>query len=173
VILILDTRARKRLWANPLTRVGLAGCVLVLLAALLGPLLAPHPTQLKDVLATAAPPKAPPSGAHLLGTDWHGVDVFSRVLLGARYSIGIGLAASAVAVAIGLFVGLTTGYFGGLYDTLWMRFVDVVLAFPELLLTILIAASFEPGLTTIFLALSMASWAGIARLIRTLTLTAR
>lgn len=171
--MIVDPRARKRLFASWLTRVGLVGCIVVLAVALFGALVAPHPTELAVVLKADAPTKLAPSGAHLMGTDWHGVDVFSRVLKGARYSIGIGLAASAVAVAIGLFVGLTTGYFGGLYDAAWMRFVDVVLAFPELLLTILIAATFEPGLKTVFLALSLSSWAGIARLIRSLVLSAR
>lgn len=171
--MILDPRARRRLLRNPLTKLGMLGCLFVLAVALFGALAAPHPVDLATVLTGNPPSKAPPSGQHPFGTDWHGVDVLSRVLWGARYSIGIGLAATAVAVAIGLFVGLTTGYFGGLYDTLWMRFVDVVLAFPELLLTILIAASLEPGILTVFLALSMASWAGIARLIRSLVLSAR
>ena len=171
--MILDPRARKRLFASWLTRAGMVGCAIMFFLAVFGHVLAPHPTELRLVLAQDAPTKLAPSGAHLLGTDWHGVDVFSRVLKGTRYSVGIGLAASFVAVAIGLFVGLTTGYFGGLYDAAWMRFVDVVLAFPELLLTILIAATFEPGLLTVFLALSMASWAGIARLIRSLVLSAR
>lgn len=171
--MIVDPRARRRLLRNPLTRIGMAGCLLVLAVALFGPYVAPQPVDLATVLAGDQPPKSPPGGGHWLGTDWHGVDVLSRVLWGARYSVGIGLAATAVAVAIGLLVGLTSGYFGGLYDTLWMRFVDVVLAFPELLLTILIAASLEPGILTVFLALSMASWAGIARLIRSLVLSAR
>lgn len=171
--MIIDPRARRRLFASWLTRIGMVGCALVLFLAVFGALLAPHATELSVVLRGDAPTKQPPSGAHLLGTDWHGVDVFSRVLQGTRYSVGIGLAASAVAVTIGLFVGLTTGYFGGLYDAAWMRFVDVVLAFPELLLTILIAATFEPGLKTVFLALSLSSWAGIARLIRSLVLSAR
>jgi len=171
--MILEPRARRRLFASWLTRAGMAGCAFVLAVALLGPMLAPYPTDLKDVLGTGAPIKAAPSFRHPLGTDWHGVDVFSRVIKGARTSVEIGLASSAVAVAIGLFVGLTTGYFGGLYDAAWMRFVDVVLAFPELLLTILIAATFQPGLMTVFVALWMASWAGIARLIRSLTIGAR
>lgn len=171
--MILDPRARKRLFASWLTRIGMIGCALVLFFSVMGAVLAPHPTDLSIVLKGEAPTKLAPSRSHLLGTDWHGVDVFSRVLKGTRYSVGIGLAASLVAVTIGLFVGLTTGYFGGWYDAAWMRFVDVVLAFPELLLTILIAATFEPGLMTVFLALSLSSWAGIARLIRSLVLSAR
>lgn len=171
--MILDPRARKRLFASWLTQVGMVGCVFVLFFAIAGPALAPQPTDLATVLKGDAPTKLAPSAQHWLGTDWHGVDVFSRVLKGTAYSVGIGLSASAVAVIIGLFVGLTTGYFGGLYDAAWMRFIDVVLAFPELLLTILIAATFEPGLKTVFLALSLSSWAGIARLIRSLVLSAR
>lgn len=171
--MILDPRARRRLFASWLTRIGLVGCIVVMAVAVLGTLLAPYPTDLSVVLVGDAPTKLAPSSAHPMGTDWHGVDVCSRVLKGTRYSVGIGLAASAVAVTVGLFVGLTTGYFGGLYDAVWMRFVDVVLAFPELLLTILIAATFEPGLKTVFLALSLSSWAGIARLIRSLVLSAR
>lgn len=171
--MILDPRAKKRLLRSWLTRAGLVGCLVVVAIALFGGPLAPYPTELRHVIGTGAPIKAAPTLAHPLGTNWHGIDVFSQVVRGTRYSVAIGLASSAVAVAIGLFVGLTTGYFGGWYDATWMRIVDVVLAFPELLLTILIAATFEPGLKTVFLALWMASWAGIARLIRSLVISAR
>ncbi|MBI4861240.1 MAG: ABC transporter permease [Candidatus Riflebacteria bacterium] len=156
-----------------LTGAGTVGCCLVLAAAVLGPSLAPHPVQLVHMLENVDPPKQPPSLTHPFGTDWHGLDVFSKVLWGARYSLTVGLASTAVSMLIGLFVGLTSGYFGGFYDGLWMRLVDVVLAFPSLLLAILIAASLEPGLLTIFLALSMVSWAQIARLIRSLVLSLR
>jgi peptide/nickel transport system permease protein len=170
---ILDPRARRRLLASPLARLGAAGCALVILVAIAGPALAPHSIRLADVLQSPEPPKRPPSGTHPLGTDWHGLDVLSKVLWGARTSVGIGLAASAVAVAAGLAVGLAAGYCGGAVDAVLMRFVDVVLAFPSLLLAILVAASLEPGLTTVFLALTMASWAGVARLVRSLVLTVK
>jgi len=156
---------------NWLTWLGVVGCMFVLFISVFGPLLAPHPIQIQGILETGEPPKQPPSWRHPFGTDWHGLDVFSKVLSGARYSVGIGLATTAVSMVLGLFVGLTSGYFGGWYDAVWMRLVDVVMAFPSLLLAILIAASLEPGLLTIFLALSLVSWAPVARLVRSLVLS--
>lgn len=167
----MDSRMRRRLLSNPLTLIGLSGCLLVIVLGVVGPWFAPHPVNLLEILDTDLQVRQAPSPSHPFGTDWHGMDVFSKVLHGARLSLIVGFGASLASVLIGLFVGLTSGYFGGLYDSLWMRFVDVVLAFPELLLAILIATLLDPGLLTVFLALTCVSWAGTARLIRSLVIS--
>jgi ABC-type dipeptide/oligopeptide/nickel transport system permease subunit len=164
----------RRLRSSRLAAVGLVGSGLLVVAALLGPWLLPHPIDPQQIIK--GPPQAlllGPSSAHPFGTDWYGLDVFSRVLAGARPTVAIGLASSAATVLIGLFVGLTCGYAGGLTDALGMRLVDVVMAFPSLLLAILIAATMEPGFTSIFLALVLVGWAGTARLVRSIVLSMR
>lgn len=165
-----DPKAWKRLKGNLLARIGLAGTLIVLVTGLFGPSVAPYTVNLRVALDGALVPRQPPSFQHPFGTDWHGLDVFSKVLHGARISLMVGLGASMSSVLIGLFVGLIAGYRGGWIDAMFMRAVDVMLAFPELLLAILIATLFEPGLLTVFLALTAVSWASTARLIRSLVL---
>ena len=112
-----------------------------------------------------------PSWGHPFGTDGRGVDVLSRVIYGARISLLIGLSASAVTVVIALAVGLAAGYWGGWVDMLLMRIIDVVLAFPSLLLAIILAAVFRQGLLSVFLALALVNWAEAARLVRAVVLS--
>jgi ABC-type dipeptide/oligopeptide/nickel transport system permease subunit len=110
--------------------------------------------------------KEPPSTEHLLGTDNKGRDIFARVLYGGKISISISVLAAMLSMVIGLFVGLISGYFGGKLDTAFMAAVDLVLAFPALLLAIGVSVLFPPGIYTVMIALAAVGWASFARLIR-------
>lgn len=109
---------------------------------------------------------APPSMDHPFGTDWAGRDLFSRVLFGARYSLFIGLIATALALFIGIPLGSIAGYFGGWIDETIMRVVDVLYAFPFLVLAIAIIAVLGQGFWNLIIALTITGWIGYARLIR-------
>jgi peptide/nickel transport system permease protein len=116
---------------------------------------------------------APVSGHHLLGTDEVGRDVLSRLLFGARWTLGGALLVSAVSVTFGVVVGSISGYLGGAVDAALMRLVDVLLAFPALLLALAIVGVAGPGLQGVLFALSAAGWAGYARVTRGLVLGLR
>ena len=110
--------------------------------------------------------KHPPSARHLLGTDNKGRDIYSRLLHGGKISISISVLAALLSMVIGLVVGMAAGYFGGKLDTILMAIVDLVLAFPALLLAIGVSVLFPPGMYTVMVALAAAGWASFARLIR-------
>ncbi len=110
--------------------------------------------------------KNPPSMKHLLGTDNKGRDILSRVLYGGRISISIAVLAALISMIAGLFIGLISGYFGGKLDIFFMAAVDLILAFPSLLLAIGVSVIFPPGIYTVMIALSAVGWASFARLIR-------
>ena len=103
---------------------------------------------------------------HPLGTDKLGRDILSRTIYGARISLSVGVATVALSLAIGLFVGSLAGYFGGWIDHLLMRLVDILLAFPGILLAIAFTAVLGPGLDHVILALCLIGWTGYARLVR-------
>jgi peptide/nickel transport system permease protein len=109
----------------------------------------------------------------VLGTDNIGRDILSRIVAGARISLGIGVIASALSLCIGVLFGLAAGYFGGRTDMLLSQIFDIFLAFPSLLLAIGIGAVMPPGLYSAMLAITLVSWAGFARLVRGLTLSLR
>lgn len=139
------------------------------LGALFAPLLTPHdPTRL-DVDAILAPP----SLEHPMGTDALGRDVMARLLYGGRVSLWVGFVAVGLAVAIGLMLGLVSGYFGGLVDEAVMRGVDVMLCFPSFFLILAVIAFLEPSLVNIMVVIGLTSWMGVARLVRAETLTLR
>jgi peptide/nickel transport system permease protein len=115
-----------------------------------------------DSFGDPFPPRAP----FWLGTDELGRDVLSRLLYGARISLIVAIVATGLTLVIGVSVGACAGYFGGWVDTMLMRFTDVVLSFPALLLAIALAALFQPGLTSIFVVIAVVSWTGVARTIR-------
>ena len=125
------------------------------------------------------PPNAPPSLAHPFGTDWAGRDQFSRVLVGGRYTLSIGLVAVGLALCVGVPLGAIAGYFGGWIDEAIMRIVDVLYAFPFLVLAIAIVPILEPvpilgsGYWTVVVALAVTGWVGYARLIRGEVLSVR
>lgn len=158
-------------------RLLLAGVVLVLLfvaAALLAPWLAPHDPlrQFPDGLTAAGAPQ-PPSRRYLLGTDDFGRDLLSRLLFGARLSLTIGTAATALAVGVGATLGMAAGYFGGVTESVIMRVTDVVMAFPVLLLAIALVAVLRPSLTSVLLVVGLVNWTSVARVVRGETLSAR
>ena len=142
--------------------VGLVLVASVMLCALLAPILAPQsPTE--QVLAEGL---KGPSREHLFGQDRLGRDVLSRTLYGARVSIWVATVAISISLGIGLFVGLMAGHFGGWMDELLMRLVDILQAFPGILLAIAFAAILGPSITNVVIALSLISWVGYARLTR-------
>jgi peptide/nickel transport system permease protein len=109
---------------------------------------------------------APPSAQHLLGQDVNGADIFSRLLYGARISLLVGLAVILTSAAVGTGVGLLSGYYGGWLDVLIMRLVDILLAFPGLLLAIALVAVLGPSVGNVILALAVLGWVSFARLVR-------
>jgi peptide/nickel transport system permease protein len=142
-------------------RACLAIIALLALVAVFAPVLAPHdPMQTDFTRRLAGGPGFP------LGCDQMGQCVWSRILHGTRLSLGIGFIARLTALLIGLFVGLSAGYWGGWVDWLLMRVVDVFLAFPSLLLAIAISMVLGHGLTTVVLAIALVGWAETARIIR-------
>ena len=147
----------------------------VVLVALLAPVLAPHPLTTFDLARRLAPPVWDAGGAfiHPLGTDALGRDVATRVLYGARTSLGIAGVAVLLAAALGILLGLVSGYAGSWADALIMRLADIQLSFPYLLLAIAVMALLKPSLTNLVVVLVLRSWVVYARLIRVTTLSAR
>lgn len=135
--------------------------ILIVSSALLAPLIAPY-----DPDKTVAAFNMPPSAEHWLGTDQIGRDIFSRLLFGSRISLLVGFMATLISTLLGVFLGLVSGYFGGWIDVIIMRFTDMVMSFPYLLLVLVAASIFEPGVWSIILILGFVDWPGIARLVR-------
>jgi len=142
--------------------------IILVTAAVLAPLIAPH-----DPAAIVGPFNAAPSAQYLLGTDQVGRDVLSRLLYGIRVSLLVGFLATLISTVIGVVLGLISGYFGGWADMLIMRFTDMVMSFPYILLVLVMAAIFEPGMWNIILILGFVDWPGVARLVRGNTLSLR
>jgi peptide/nickel transport system permease protein/oligopeptide transport system permease protein len=162
---LLDS-LRDMLRANRAALAGLIVILLIALMAILAPLLAPYDpylVALKDRLK-------PPSAAHLMGTDEIGRDIFTRVMYGGQVSLMIGLIPSFLSLVIGSVLGLTAGYYGGKVDGIIMRLADVVLAFPSLLLAMVVMYIMGASLLNLFIALSIINWAGTARVVRAQTL---
>lgn len=147
----------KRAWL-----LGLLLALLFLLPALFAPWLAPHDPSALDLAGSLAPP----SMAYPLGQDEQGADILSRLLYGARISMIVGGSTVLFSASIGVLVGLVAGYLGGWVEQLLMRSVDVLLAFPGLLLAIALVAVLGPGLANVVIALSALGWTGFARLVR-------
>jgi len=160
---------RHRVVWNRWTLAGLAVVTLLGLAALAAPWLAPGDATRGDLTAALRSP----SSAYLLGTDAQGRDVLSRVLFGARLSLAVGLASQVIALAAGLGLGLTAGFYGRWVDAVVMRVADVTLAFPSLLLLIAVAAAVRPSLPVVCVVIGLVGWAGMARLVRGQVLVAR
>jgi peptide/nickel transport system permease protein len=138
--------------------------ILIVLVALafLAPVIAPYDPNAIDPAAFSAAPSA----AHLLGTDAIGRDVLSRLLYATRVSLIVGLLSTSLATLIGVVLGLLAGYFGGLVDEVLMRFTDMIMSFPYILLILVAGVIFQPGMWTIILILGFVDWPGVARLVR-------
>lgn len=155
--------------AHPAGRVGLAIVATVAVLAFAAPLVAPaDPTAVDPLRRLAAPTLEAP-----LGTDNLGRDLASRLLWGARVSLGTAALATALIVTIGVTVGMIVGYVGGLVDEVVMRVVDVVLAFPSLVLALAIAGMLGPSLGSVLIGVVAVAWAEYARVMRALVLGAR
>ncbi len=133
-----------------------------LIVALLAPIIAPY-DPIKVDLANRL---KPPSVKNLFGTDQFGRDIFSRVIYGARIEVWIIFLVTVISGAIGLTIGITAGYFGGIVDEILMRITDIFLAFPRLILAMALAAMLGRGLTNAIIAISLVEWTVIARLAR-------
>lgn len=156
--------AARQFRRNKLALVGLGIIVVLYLVALMAPLLAPHdPLAQHDIARTSF---QSPRAGNWLGTDRFGRDVLSRIIYGSRISLSIGFIATVISITIGTLLGALAGYFGGRVDTLIMRFTDTVLAFPRLVLLIMIVALFGPSITVIILVLGLTQWPGTTRIVR-------
>jgi peptide/nickel transport system permease protein len=167
----------RALWRDALSRlvrhrsamVGLGIVVILVLLAIFAPLIAPFdPIQINPTQARYSP-----GLPYLFGTDQYGRDVFSRVLVGTRISLLVGLVAVGIAAVIGVAVGLIAGYYGGWIDTICMRVIDVMLAFPNILLALVIVSILGPNLTNLMIAVGISAIPTYARLARGSVLVAR
>jgi peptide/nickel transport system permease protein len=156
--------------SNKLAVVGAVVVIIWLLAAITAGWFAPYdPISYLDVLNRLSPPNP----AHLMGTDADGRDILSRVLYGARYSLGIGIAVVAAGTIVGLILGGVAGFFGGKTDEIIMRIADIVLAFPIIILAMAIAAALGPSARNATIAMIAVWWPTYARVVRGLVLELR
>jgi peptide/nickel transport system permease protein len=156
--------ASRQFRKNRLAMAGLAVMLILYVVTLLTPLIAPFdPTAQGNIVLTRY---QEPSFQHLMGTDKFGRDVFSRVLYGARISLTIGFIAVAIGVLVGAAVGAIAGYFGKWTDTVLMRFTDMMLSFPRLILLIVVIALFEPSIWLVVVVLGLTGWMSVARIVR-------
>ncbi len=151
------------------SRMGKIGLVLVLSMVLMGifaPYIAPYPyDEWSDEM------NSPPSSRHLLGTNHYGQDILSRVIWGSRISLIVGFTAAGLSVLIGTAIGMISGFYGGIIDTILMRITDVFISIPTLPLMLVFVSIFGKGLGNIILALTLLGWTGTARTVRSQTLS--
>lgn len=152
----------RRLKENKLAMIGLTFVVLITIIAIIGPLLSKY-NYYSQGLDMA---NQPPSAAHWFGTDKFGRDIFVRILYGARISLAVGYAASILNIVIGILYGGIAGYFGGKIDNLMMRIVDILYSIPMMIYVILLMVIFGAGLKSIIIALAIAYWLTMARIVR-------
>ncbi len=157
---------RKMLRTQKLAVVSAGIILLLFLGAVLAPLLTPYGETEMDLMNRLAPPSA----AHLLGTDEGGRDILTRMLYGARISLLTGVAPTIMSLLLGTALGMLSGLRGGKCDTLIMRAADVMLAFPSILLAMVIMYTLGDGLMNVFLTLTLVNWAEVSRVIRAETL---
>lgn len=150
-------------WGGPLPlRIGICIVGLWVVAVLFAPWLAPYDPILQDTSVKLLPPEF----LHPFGTDNFGRDIFARVIWGARVDLQMGIIGVVFPFMIGTTIGSLAGYFGGAVDAVFMRLVDVVLAFPFLVLLLAIIAILGPGIASFYIALALVGWVSYARLIR-------
>lgn len=154
---------------NKLALVSAIIIVIFVLSAVFAPIFAPCDPYEQELTNRADTPSA----EHLLGTDQLGRDVLSRIIYGGRVSLMVGLFPTLISMVIGTVLGLIAGFIGGKIDNIIMRIADVLMAFPSLLLAMLVSYTLGGGMLTIFIALSLAGWAGTARVVRSEVLSLR
>lgn len=158
-----------RLMRDPLALAGMSLVILFFLVALAAPLISPRDPNMINAIRRLEGP----SGMHLLGTDNLGRDLLSRLIWGSRWSLGTVSLATMLIMSIGVLVGTVAGFYGGLVDEVLMRVVDVLLAFPSLLLALAITGLLGPGITSVIIALVSVWWASYARIVRGLVMAMR
>jgi peptide/nickel transport system permease protein len=154
---------------NKTTWVGALIFLLIVLAAIFAPLLAPYDPLEQDFIAQLEGPSA----LHWLGTDYFGRDILSRLLYGARLSLIIGIVSILLAMVIGSFIGLLAGYFGGKFDVVVMQAMDILLAFPSLILGLILVAMLGPTVTNLIIAIAVTAIPPFARIARAPTISLR
>lgn len=160
-------QVKKLIRQNKLAAFSAVLIVVIILMAVFAPFVSPY-----DPYAQALTDRLlAPGKAHWLGTDELGRDMLSRIIYGARISLTIGLVPTLISMVIGTILGLIAGYYGGKTDFIIMRLADVMLAFPSLLLAMVVMYTMGGGLVNIFIALSLVNWAGTARIVRSQTLS--
>lgn len=160
--LILRPGPWQRLQKNKLAVFGIVVIIFILIMAIIGPWLSPYTYDQQDLYAA----NQGPSATHWFGTDNLGRDLFVRVLYGARISLSIGFVSALINLVIGVLYGGISGYFGGKVDRLMMNIVDILYGIPLLLYVILLMVVLKPGLLNIFIALGIAYWLTMARIVR-------
>jgi len=160
----------RRLRINSTLLTGILLLALVILIAILAPLLTPYDPIVQDLNSAFLPPGSP---AHVLGTDNFGRDELSRIIYSTRLDLQIGLLSVLFPFFAGSLIGVITGYAGGRVDTLFMRVVDVMMAFPFLILVIAIMSILGPGLKNLYIAVGIINWIPYARIVRGQTMATR
>lgn len=155
--------------SQPRSAIGLVVVLIAIVAAACAPILAPYNPNQPDFMAILAPPSA----AHWLGTDDLGRDVLSRIIYGSQASLMVGALSVVGALVVGTLVGLLSGYFGGATDAILMRIMDVIFAFPAILLALAITAVLGPSLPNAILAIAIVNLPVFARIARAQTLVLR
>jgi peptide/nickel transport system permease protein len=154
---------------NKTSWVGLVLFLIVVAIAILAPWIAPHDPIEQDIFSKLQGPSA----TFWLGTDYYGRDILSRLMYGARYSLIIGIAATAFAMIVGSIIGMLAGYYGGRFDTIIMQVMDILLAFPSLILGLIIVAMLGPSLLNIIIAIALTSIPSFARIARAPTISVK
>jgi peptide/nickel transport system permease protein len=164
-----STLSWRRLRRSP----SLVGGTIILVAVVVSALLAPHISPYDPIDQEFSSQLLPPSLSHLFGTDEFGRDIFSRVVHGARIALQVGGLADAIATALGVLLGVTAGFFGGRLDAILTRTIDVMLAFPYLLLAMIVVAILGPGLTNAMMAIAIVYTPQFARVVRGVVLSVK
>lgn len=162
--------ALRRLLRNPTSVFGLCMITIMLICALFAPWIAPYDPIRGDLANDYV---QPPSIEHVFGTDAIGRDVFTRVIYGAQLSLKIALATQVIALTIGIIAGMVSGFFGGWIDLVLMRIVDIIMAFPLLVIAIAFTGVLGSSEFNIVLALGLVNWTVIARIVRSQVLSAK
>ena len=162
-------RVMKQLSRNKMAVVGLIILVIEIILAILAPVIAPYDYTQMDILNMFAPPSA----QHIFGCDDLGRDIFSRILIGARYSLSCGILATLIGVVIGMAIGAVAGFFGGKVDNIVMRILDVIQAIPGMVMMIVMSAVLGPGFVNTIFAMAFGTIPGMARMLRAQMLKVR
>lgn len=161
--------ALKRFFRHKLAVAGLILLSLIVLLVVFGPLISHYPPDQIDLLSRSQPPGV----QHWLGTDQTGRDIFARTLSAGRVSLLVGLFSTLISVVVGTFLGALAGYFGGWVDNVIMRFVDVVMTFPSIIVLLTLAAIVGPGIDKTIIIIGLLGWPLACRLVRAKLLSVR